>query len=156
MTAILFRPQCVHDLAPNRQQTITWIKDDGLIHHGKTMCQGPGSQMRIPRAKLGSIIRLMNNNCLFGPVRIDSRSEYIEVNSSPPGQNGRHLAEDNFRCIFLNENYRIPSQISLKFVPRSPIDNKPTLVQVMACRQTGDKSLPELMLTRFAYAYMRY
>ena len=46
--------------------------------------------------------------------------------------------------------------ISLKFVLRSPIDNKPALVQVMAWRQTGDKPLPELMLTQFTDAYMRH
>ena len=44
------------------------------------------------------------------------------------------LADDNFKCIFLNENYRIPIWISLKFVLKSPIDNKPALVQVMAWR----------------------
>ena len=42
------------------------------------------------------------------------------------------LADDNFKCIFLNENDRTPIRISLKFVPRSPIDNEPALVQVMA------------------------
>ena len=49
------------------------------------------------------------------------------------------LADSNFKCIFLNENHRIPIWISLKFVLRSPVDNKPALVQVMAWRQTGDK-----------------
>ena len=34
---------------------------------------------------------------------------------------------------------------SLKFVPKGPIDYKSALVQVMACRQTGDKPLPETM-----------
>ena len=48
------------------------------------------------------------------------------------------LADDNFKCIFLNENDRIPIRISLKFVPRSPTDNEPALVQVMAWRRTGD------------------
>ena len=57
------------------------------------------------------------------------------------------LADDNFKCILLNENDRIPIQISLKFVPRSQIDNKPALVQVMAWRRRGDKPLPEQMLT---------
>ena len=66
------------------------------------------------------------------------------------------LADDNFKCIFLNENDRIPIQISLKFVPRSPIDNKSALVQVVAWRQTGDKPLPEPMLTQIADAYMRH
>ena len=38
------------------------------------------------------------------------------------------LADDNLKWIFLNENDRIPIRISLKFVPKSPIDNKPALV----------------------------
>ena len=33
-------------------------------------------------------------------------------------------ADNNLKCIFLNENDGIPIRISLKFVPRSPIDNK--------------------------------
>ena len=37
-------------------------------------------------------------------------------NSSPPGQNGRHFADDVFRCIFVSEKFLI--QISLKFVPK--------------------------------------
>ena len=53
------------------------------------------------------------------------------------------LADNIFKCIFLNENSRILIQISLKFVPKTPFDNKPALVQVMAWRQTGDKPLPE-------------
>ena len=36
------------------------------------------------------------------------------------------LADDIFKCIFLNENDRIPIQISLKIVPDGPID--PALV----------------------------
>ena len=62
------------------------------------------------------------------------------------------LVDDIFECIFLNENNRIPIQISLKFVPRSPIDNKPALVQVMAWRRTGDKPLPEPRMTQFTDA----
>ena len=64
------------------------------------------------------------------------------------------LADDTFKCIFLNENDRIPIQILLKFVPRSPIDNKPVLGQVKAWRRTGDKPLSEPMLTQFTDAYM--
>ena len=66
------------------------------------------------------------------------------------------LADDNFKNIFLNENYKIPIRFSLEFVPSSPIDNKPALVQVMAWRQTGDKPLPEPMLTQYTDAYMRH
>ena len=49
------------------------------------------------------------------------------------------LADDIFKCIFLKENDMIPIQISMKFVPKSSIDNKPALVQVMAWRRIGDK-----------------
>ena len=42
------------------------------------------------------------------------------------------LAEDTFKCIFLYENDRIHIKISLRLVLKSPIDNKPALVQVMA------------------------
>ena len=45
--------------------------------------------------------------------------------------------------------YIIPIQISLKNAPRSPIHNRPALFQVMAWRRTGDKPLPEQMMTQF-------
>ena len=51
--------------------------------------------------------------------------------SSPqprPGQNGRHFADAIFKCIFMNENVWISFTISLKFVSKVPIDNKPALV----------------------------
>ena len=64
------------------------------------------------------------------------------------------LADNIFKLIFSNENDRIPIQILLKFVARSPIDNKPALVQVMAWRWIGDKPLSEPMLSRFTDAYM--
>ena len=59
------------------------------------------------------------------------------------------VADDIFKCIFLNENDRIPVQISLKFVPNSPIDNKPAFVQAMAWLRTGDKPSPEPILAQF-------
>ena len=64
------------------------------------------------------------------------------------------LAKDSLKYIFLNENDRIPIQISLKIVLRSPIDKKPTLIQIMAC--TGDKPLSEPMLTQSINAYMQH
>ena len=57
------------------------------------------------------------------------------------------VADDIFNCIFLNENDRIFLQISMKYVSRSPIDNKPGSVQVMAWRRIGDKPLSEPMPT---------
>ena len=52
--------------------------------------------------------------------------------SSPPGQNGPHFPDDIFKCIFMNEKFRILIQISLKFVPKGAINNIVALVQIMA------------------------
>ena len=49
------------------------------------------------------------------------------VNTLRPRQDGRHFADDIFKCIFLNENFLIAIKISLKFVPKGPINNIPTI-----------------------------
>ena len=72
----------------------------------------------------------------------------------PPGQNGRHFADDIFMCIFVNEKVYIMIKISLKFVPKGQIDNKPALVHIM--HRIDDKLLSEPMRTRFTDAYMRH
>ena len=68
------------------------------------------------------------------------------VNTLRPRQNGRHLADDMFKCIFLNENVWIPIEISLKFVPKGSINNNPSLFQIMAWCRPGDKPLSEPMM----------
>ena len=50
----------------------------------------------------------------------------------------------------------LPLEFHWKFVPRSQINNKPALVQVMAWHQIGDMPLSEPMLTRLTDAYMRH
>ena len=47
----------------------------------------------------------------------------IICNSSPPGQNSCHFADDVFMCIFVNEKFYSLIKISLKIVPKGPIDN---------------------------------
>ena len=61
-------------------------------------------------------------------------------------QNGRHFTDNTFKRIFLKESVRISIKISLKFVPKSPIDNIPALFQIMAWRRPGDKPLSEAMM----------
>ena len=68
------------------------------------------------------------------------------VNTLRPRQNGRRFTDDTFKRIFLNENVRISINISLKFVPKGPINNNPALVQIMAWRRPGDKPLSEPMM----------
>ena len=50
------------------------------------------------------------------------------INTLRPRQNGRRFADDTFKRIFWNENVRISIKISLKFVPKGPINNNPALV----------------------------
>ena len=60
---------------------------------------------------------------------------WTNVNTLRPGQNGRRFADDTFRRMFLNENVRISIKISLKFVPKGPINNIPALIEIMAWRR---------------------
>ena len=82
-----------------------------------------------------------------GPVLCTgARTAISLINTLRPRQNGRRFADDNFKRIFLNENVRISIKISLKFVPKGPINNNPSLVQIMAWRRPGDKPLSEAMV----------
>ena len=42
--------------------------------------------------------------------------------------NGRHFADDILKCISFNEIVGVSITISLKFVPKGPINNIPSLV----------------------------
>ena len=73
--------------------------------------------------------------------------EYINtLNTLRPRQNGRHFADDIFKRILFNVNVWISIKISLKFVPKSPINKIPALFQIMAWRRPGNKPLSEAML----------
>ena len=61
-------------------------------------------------------------------------------------QNGRHFADDSFKCIILNENVQISLKVFVQFVPKVRINNIPSLVQIMAWRRPGDKPLSEPMM----------
>ena len=63
------------------------------------------------------------------------------LKSLRPRQNGRPFADETFKRIILNENIRISTDNSLKFVPNGLINNIPALVLIMAWRRPGDKPL---------------
>ena len=56
--------------------------------------------------------------------------------------------------MHIHENFCIFIQISLNFVSKGSVDNKPALIQVMSWCRTGDKPLHEPMLTQFTDAYI--
>ena len=49
----------------------------------------------------------------------------MQLTHLPLDKMAANLADNIFNCVFLNENDSILIQILLKYVPRSPIDNKP-------------------------------
>ena len=84
------------------------------------------------------------------------KCDAVLVNTLRPRQDGCHFTDDIFKRIFLNENVWISIDISLKFIPKGPIDNVPVLVQIMAWHQPDDKPLSEPMMVWFTDAYMHH
>ena len=63
---------------------------------------------------------------------LDAQMHTKHLDTLRPRQNGRHFANNTFKCIFLNENVRISIKIILKFVHKGPINNIPALIQIMS------------------------
>ena len=102
--------------------------------------------------KIGLIsTKLYNKHSLFLVASL--RSITGNLTHLPLYKMAAILTDNILNCIFLNENDRILIQISLKYVPKSQINSKPELVQVMAWCRTGNKPLPEPMMTQFIDAY---
>ena len=78
-------------------------------------------------------------------VQSDTHNPGI-VNTLWPKQSGRHSADDISKCLFVNENVRIPVKISLNCILDVRIDDIPALSRVMAGRRSGDKLLSDQMM----------
>ena len=74
---------------------------------------------------------------LLWPFLLTASVTGFNFNTWGTRQNGRHFADDNFKCIFLDKNVWILIKSSMKFVPKGPINNIPALVQIMAWRRPG-------------------
>ena len=92
----------------------------------------------IPNCPTNIYVDIMSN------IHVTTLLSYL--NTLNPRQNGRHFADDTFKCIFVNENVWISITIWLGFVPKDPINNIQALVQIMAWRRPGDKPLSEPMM----------
>ena len=68
------------------------------------------------------------------------------VNTFRPRQNGRHFADEILNAFSGMNMFEIPIAISLKFVPKGPINNIPALVYILPCGRPGDKPLSEAMM----------
>ena len=76
----------------------------------------------------------------------DPMQPYYHVTTLRPRQNGRHFADDTFKCIFLNGSVWISIKLSLNFVLTGSINNIPALVQIMAWHRPGAKPSTEPMM----------
>ena len=57
-------------------------------------------------------------------TRYHKVSKSCDIYSSPPlDKMAAFFADDIFKCVFMNEKYCILIQISMKFVPKRPINN---------------------------------
>ena len=93
------------------------------------------------------LIRFVPTTLSCKKVSIYERcNKFSYYNALRPRQNDRQVPDDIFKCIFLNANLGISLKISLKFVPKAPIDNIPALVPILAWRRPDDKPLSEPMM----------
>ena len=76
--------------------------------------------------------------------RIYKITKQLLLNALRQRENGRHFSEE---CIYLHEECCILIRVSLKFVPKGPINHMPALVQIMPGHRAGDKPLSELVMT---------
>ena len=97
-------------------------------------------------AKYNSVSLMGFHPDKYLPITLPNGHPELIANSLRPRPNRRHFADDILKCIFLNENEWHSIKISLKFVPKVPINNVPALVQIMAWHRTGDKPLSEPMM----------
>ena len=148
-------PDCIHKW--------TWVHFDGLVKTAVTPVHWSYCSLALSRRYEGfvpnrwqALIWTDDDRSLIWTD--DDRFQWCQfpspdfsvlnpmANTLRPKQNGRHFAVDIFKFIFVNEICDILIQISLKYVPRGPVDNMPALVQMMAWHRTGDKSLSETMM----------
>ena len=118
-------------------------------YHINPLTSEPGLYLRVWR----NVVNIMTGRfngflCVWSAAMGLTRQDRGVLNTLRPRLNRRPFADDIFKCIFLNENVLISIKISLKFIPKGPINNIPALVQVMAWRRPGDKPLTEPMVVR--------
>ena len=105
----------------------------------------------------------INRSCVF-TTRIwhthsetkRNKSACILYNILTTRQNGHRFADDIYKCIFLNGNSWISIKLTLKLVPRGPINIVPVLVQIMAWRQPGVHYQYQWWLDHRCILYMRH
>ena len=106
---------------------------DGNSYHGKTICYWMAAGVF----------------SLWG-------SHWLPLTQWGQDENDYHFANSIFKCIFLNENFLILNNISLKYVTWGLINNIATLVQIIAWHPTCDKPLSEALFVCCTDTYIHH
>ena len=88
--------------------------------------------------------------------KIQNSALRVVINWLPPGHDGRHFADDIFRCILWMKLFFLLIKILLKFVPKGPIDNNPTLEEDNGLGPNRRQALIWTSADRFTDAYMQH
>ena len=72
---------------------------------------------------------IWNETCYHMPRQYVIEITSALFNTLSPRRNGPHLPDEISKCIFSNQNIRISTEISLKFVPKVPKDSIPSRVR---------------------------
>ena len=102
MSAILFRPQCVSSAFMGHTGNMI-IKDfirEMCVPIENSVYFGDGDGVNSNSDSSYIFVFLANDLCCYNPTMNKSY-----LNSSPPGQNGCHFADNILKCIFMNEKF---------------------------------------------------
>ena len=113
----------VHFLIRCQTIKVIWNSIIKMIHDGTgTRINLTEKEIPLGVNDLDPFNKLVNNkNMITKQYLYASRC----LNTLRSRQNGRYFANDTFKRIFVNENVIIFIEISLKFVPKGPINNIP-------------------------------
>ena len=88
--------------------------------------------------------------------RCVSKQKEVSLLMIPKSRNGRQFPDDIFNSVVLSENCSILIQISLKYVPKGPINNKLAWVRIMHWSRSEDKPLSQPRIAWFGDEYVRH
>ena len=132
--------------ASNAERISIWRRHHDFIYSSQGECHRTSLKVNQNLAQVVMApIHSLNPSIYAGPGLLQI-GDWGVFSTLRPRQDGRHFHNTIFKCIFSNENVHISIKISLKFVPKGPINNIPALDQTMAWCWPGDKLLSELMM----------
>ena len=126
-----------------------WLTADWITMEHCEWRKGANADTRCPTIVFKIIMHGSVYCCMHLWLQHTPVNDWSVISTLRQRQNGRYFRDDTFKGIFPNENVRISIKISLKFVPKGPLNKIPALVQIMAWRLPRDKPLSKPMMVEF-------